>query len=626
MISPMWKAKLCHSFSNDQSSKTLHFEPRDAPIFPKLLALAFGTAVDIISFHELLEIGRMADCYGLTAVSRTVEWEAEQHLTLERAAEVLSSGTDFGLSRLREASREIALRNFEAFAGTAAFLRLSEDDLGSLLEDEGLEAEGEERVLEAVGRWILAGGAGAPEQGGRLLRKVRFGAMGTEYLLGPARMAVPGSAGLNELVGAALTRRAARSESGPGDVGGGGREGPSRRVVAIGWHRYAEGGPAAVKANHCGHQGTVVRQGGRAVVCWGSAFGDLTVTERRGAGIETVRTLQPSGARCLTKAMAAWRGLVVAGNCEGLLQVWDVGAGACLEEVKAHRMCVTGLAVCGEGAWLVSGSTDGAVVRWAAGGGGRWLAREVERDVGREVRCVSSLGGSRVAVGCPDGVLVWNVEGDVAERTLSVGGPLTPMGAFFPPDQGLRAMVVDDGGGRLIWTDGRRIEAWRWDEGALRLVAADAYVADSIQRVGWLAVHGDQLITGSVVRFGEKECELCVRDLRTLELQHVLPFAMAGCHSGVSALFAGRGCVWLAVACRLMVFGHDENLSRHAAAVAAQEEMATDRAESPPSSQAPVADTEAVRTDGIAAGGMGMELEVSKAQHDSVPSDPTADE
>ena len=147
------------------------------------MALGCGQPAIATNFGELLKIGMMADCYGLTAVCQAVEWQAALNLTVERAVEVLASEAARGLARLRDASKEMALCRFEAFAATDGFLRLDEEELGSLLDEGRVEAEGEERVLEAVAHWMRGGeGPGTPLRGEGLLRTVWSGRWGRSTL------------------------------------------------------------------------------------------------------------------------------------------------------------------------------------------------------------------------------------------------------------------------------------------------------------------------------------------------------------------------------------------------------------------------------------------------------------
>ena len=154
---------------------------------------------------------------------QTVEWQAGLNLTVERAAEVLASEAAGGLARLRDASKELALSRFEAFAATDGFLRLDEEVLGSLLDEGGVQAEGEERVLEAVARWMWGGGGhGAPPRRGEgLLRKVRFEAIATEYLQGPGRELLAECVLLKTLVEEALMSREGGLAARPGGPAGG---------------------------------------------------------------------------------------------------------------------------------------------------------------------------------------------------------------------------------------------------------------------------------------------------------------------------------------------------------------------------------------------------------------------
>ena len=50
-------------------------------------------------------------------------------------------------------------REFDPFAESAGFMEVSDEVLGSLLDDDGLVSESEERVLKGVVRWMTGGGA-----------------------------------------------------------------------------------------------------------------------------------------------------------------------------------------------------------------------------------------------------------------------------------------------------------------------------------------------------------------------------------------------------------------------------------------------------------------------------------
>ena len=103
--------------------------------------------------HELLALGRMADRYQVEVVQCVVEEAVVScHLTMENCASVLESSVWSGLEKVARASRELALRAFDSFSNTAGFMALSEEALGSLLDDDGLAAEKEERDRAWGGR------------------------------------------------------------------------------------------------------------------------------------------------------------------------------------------------------------------------------------------------------------------------------------------------------------------------------------------------------------------------------------------------------------------------------------------------------------------------------------------
>jgi hypothetical protein len=582
LLSPVWRAKLCRPFTT-QGSRTLDLEPGDAAIFPKLLALGCGQPAAARSFCELLEIGRMADLYGMTNVCREVEWQAERHLTVDRAAEVLGRAIDGGLARVRAASRMLALSQFESFAATAGFMGLEEQELGAMLDEGCVEAEGEEQVLEAVARWMRGGGAEQQLRGEGLLRRIRFDAIGTEYLRGAGRVVLPGSTLLGELMEAALARR---SMGGAGE----GRQEASRGPVGIRWGQHARTGQStadwSLKVGQYFGKITgvaVCRVRGVDYACWGTLTGSIVVTRRERAALEIVKTL--SAEKYVALHLAAWKGLIASASGTGVLRVWDVEQGKEVHTVQAPEgRHVKVLVVCGDGELLASGSLDRKVSLWSAGTEAYSLALLRTRVFQQDVRCMVSLGRACLAVGCADGVVVWDIrtDDDSADSRLGVCSPNSQF--VISIDEGLQALATD--GRLLVGTDRRKIEVWAVGEGRGVLVqAVDAYAADSLHRVQSLAIHAGKLITGSRVRGSQMACEVCVRDVTTLQLEHVLGSNSAhfSWHNGIRpattteavVLLAERGHVWGGLDEHAVMWGYDG--IETAAAAAAAEIVADDQ-------------------------------------------------
>ena len=476
LLSPVWRAQLCRPFSKGES-RTLNLEPGDAAIFPKLLALGCGQPAAASSFCELLAIGRMADRYSLTSVCREVEWQAERHLTVDRAAQVLGSAICGGLAHVRVASRMQALSQFESFAATAGFMELEEEELGALLDEGCVEAEGEEQVLEAVASWMRGGGAAQQLRGEGLLWKIRFDAMGTEYLRGDGRAVMPKSMLLGELMEAALARRSS-------GTAGEGRPEASRGPVAIRWGEYARAGQgtAAIWTNDkidiCGGiTGVAVcRVHGIDHACWGTSYGDIFVTKCEGAALKPVTTLRMDNALDIL-GMAVWMGLLVSGNTAGVLRVWDVASKGLVHAIQAHNQKISALVVCGDGKLLASASSNldnGMVSLWAAGTEANSMVLHRSRVFRCEVRCLVSMGSAGLAVGCAGGVVIWDIRADdgSADRRLGV---CALRKAGITREGGLLALATD--GRLLVGTDGRRLEVWAVDADEGRGVLVQAVEA-----------------------------------------------------------------------------------------------------------------------------------------------------
>ena len=154
----------------------------EAGLFSKVVALGSGVAVTMEGGLEAaVGLGRMADRYQVEAVQGAVEDAVMRLLTVESCGRVLAYGWGSGLVRVERACRELALREFDEFARTAGFMDVGEEALGSLLDDDGLVTEREERVFEAAVRW-MKGGERGEARGSGLLRKVRFPFMDGRYL------------------------------------------------------------------------------------------------------------------------------------------------------------------------------------------------------------------------------------------------------------------------------------------------------------------------------------------------------------------------------------------------------------------------------------------------------------
>ena len=100
--------------------------------------------------------------------------------------------------------------------------------------------------------------------------------------------------------------------------------------------------------------------------------------------------------------------------------------------------------------------------------------------------------------------------------------------------------------------------------GGVLVKAVEAYAADSLHRVQSLAMHAGKLVTGSRIRQGEMACEVCVRDVTTLLVEHVLggeSFRWRGIPlytAEVQVLLAERGRVWGGVCQGALMWGYDD--------------------------------------------------------------------
>ncbi len=129
---------------------------------------------------EVQELASVADRFQITEVTSFLEDAVIGQLCLEACGELLMCSGGCGMRRLEAAALKMAAWRFEEFAGTAGFMRLGEEALSILLDDDRLVARSEEAVWEAVVGW-KDGAAGKVGWRG-VVGKIRFPLMGEKYL------------------------------------------------------------------------------------------------------------------------------------------------------------------------------------------------------------------------------------------------------------------------------------------------------------------------------------------------------------------------------------------------------------------------------------------------------------
>jgi WD40 repeat protein len=329
---------------------------------------------------------RMADRYQVEAILGDVEEAVMDRLTVESCGRILTTACGSGLVQLERASRKLALREFDQFAKCAGFMDVSEEVLGSLLDDDGLVSESEERVLKGVVRWMKGGGGGVI-RGEGLLRKIRFPLMSAEFLAAEARGILPDSTDFEGLVSETGLLQSMAENLWAGQVL---RYLDAavlvpRRGRGVNWAEYAGGGESRLAA---GQQAYSVSAHGRGFVCGGLHDGSIRVWNR--ATLEVERTL--TGHTGAVRALVSVEGWLISGSDDHGIRVWNVATGRCIGTLAGHTGTVRCLAVSGDR--LVSGSFDKAIKVWRMEGTvSTWRCERTLAGHGSEIECVAAWGG-----------------------------------------------------------------------------------------------------------------------------------------------------------------------------------------------------------------------------------------
>ena len=252
LVSPVFQKMVCGDFK-EGSSKEMKLEDVNEGAFGKVLRLACSESVEVKDVAEAVELAQLADRYQMGLVAEELTEAVRRHLTVETCADVLSWSERGGPCVVEAMSRKMALMKFGEVAGTEGFMRMSEETLGSLLEDDRLAAEREEEVFEAVVRWMKGGTGG--QRGAGLLRKVRFAQMEGTYLATRARSLMGSSEVLKDLVLEALSIKAVAVEA-RGQVELRHLDGSAlvpRCGAGVAWEGWLDGGERRLE----GHEGGV---------------------------------------------------------------------------------------------------------------------------------------------------------------------------------------------------------------------------------------------------------------------------------------------------------------------------------------------------------------------------------
>jgi hypothetical protein len=127
----------------------------DEAFFSKVVALGCGETVAMEEgLEELLGLAKLVDRYQVEAIQTNMEQAVLDRLTVENCGRIMATASGSRLVLLERASRALALRDFDQFAGSEGFVDVGEELLGSLLDYDVLISESEDQVLKEVVLWM----------------------------------------------------------------------------------------------------------------------------------------------------------------------------------------------------------------------------------------------------------------------------------------------------------------------------------------------------------------------------------------------------------------------------------------------------------------------------------------
>jgi hypothetical protein len=364
---------LCGNFI-ERGVKKLKLQDVDKVHFCRALDMRCGTCVEM-DLGEVRELASVADRFQMTAIP--LDEILTRHLNLRICGEVLSWSGQHGLRQSEAAARKLATERFEELAKTDGFMKMDEEALGGLLEDDRLISRNEEGGMggcdgvEEVGGWAGARALACVED--PVSADGAFIMMEEWYL----RSRVAGMAPAEDaewmecVVEEALRAKAAHRDGSAFEFELLGPNSLDDRVgLGVLWADYAAGGEHRLK----GHSSVVLAVAeceGR--VCSGAYDGSIRVWSWTGEATDAPeRWLGPEGRGDRIYALSAWEGRLISGHESGKLRAWNVVTGAAARAARSSGP--------------IRGGAGAGCVRTTSG---ERLFRQLHQGVG---------GGSRLAM------------------------------------------------------------------------------------------------------------------------------------------------------------------------------------------------------------------------------------
>ena len=477
MLSPVLHKMVCGCFKESMSGR-VELDDVEQTSFEQVVDLSCGKdGLEVKDLTHVMLLESIADRFQMTEVEAELEDAILRNLSVNVCADMLLASAGRGLGRVEDAAYRMALEQFEQVAATEGFIRISEETLAKLLDEDDLFASSEEHVFECVLRGMRGGGAGLRGRG--LLPRIRFPLMDSKYLALQVYDKFP-EEHLDWIEG--LMSEASRAKLiPPADRAAlklrllGPRALAPRACPGVRWEQCRIGGERRLD----GHSNAVTSLAEcQGMVCSGSEDGSIRVWDK--ASLACARTLEVDGGGALC-SLKEWEGRLISGHGDGRVRVWDVLTGRCERALEGHTNMVFQLAI--HGTLLMSGSADETIKVWRMGCQPVWPC---ERTLVGHTESIFSLTAwqGRVISGSADNTIrVWWLGTGSLEATLTEHSDT------------VTALVVHDT--RLFSSSlDHTIRLWRagtWE--LLRMV--EAYGADSTQFAYRLAVSGGRLVSGS---------------------------------------------------------------------------------------------------------------------------------
>jgi len=179
--SPVFKVMLTKDYK-ESNSKIIHLHDVTSYLIECFVSCIYEEECSVITNDNVMEIFILADRYEIKELSNYCEDRIILNIDINNCLEILRLGGQYNSNKLIDKSKKYISQNFELFARTNEYLKLTDTELYAMIKLDELSIKDEELLLDLVFRWIDDDKATRQKYTEKLLNCCRYSLMSLKFI------------------------------------------------------------------------------------------------------------------------------------------------------------------------------------------------------------------------------------------------------------------------------------------------------------------------------------------------------------------------------------------------------------------------------------------------------------